>query len=188
MPRPREFDPETALDAAMCVFWQRGFVETSYDDLVTETGVSRRGLYTVFGDKHQLFLATLQHYRNTVIPHLFGALDDPNITKDGIRDLFRSFVKLSDSPGGARGCYMARTSSDEAISHAEVKSIIDAHWADLHSRFDVALKRAGYDPERSERMAHYCVGVMQGILLMAHARAGKDRIEPFVEEALKNLT
>ncbi|MEM8839406.1 MAG: helix-turn-helix domain-containing protein, partial [Pseudomonadota bacterium] len=75
MPRPREFNPDDALDAAMRVFWAKGFAETSYDDLVLGTGVSRKSLYSVFGDKHMLFIAALQRYRAKIVPDLFRALD-----------------------------------------------------------------------------------------------------------------
>ncbi|MEM8791456.1 MAG: TetR/AcrR family transcriptional regulator [Pseudomonadota bacterium] len=171
----------------MRVFWAKGYVGTSYDDLVSGTGVSRKGLYTAFGDKRGLFLAALKTYRNVVVPELFCALDESNITSDSIRQMFRGYVEMACSAAGQKGCFLVRTSADETIEDADVKAILDAHWEDLYQRFERALSRAGYEATKAERLAHFFVGVMQGLLTLAHARAGRERIKPFVEEALSAL-
>ncbi|MEO0363196.1 MAG: helix-turn-helix domain-containing protein, partial [Pseudomonadota bacterium] len=49
--RPRGFDPEAALDAALETFWRKGFRNTSMDDLVAAMGASRASVYELFGDK-----------------------------------------------------------------------------------------------------------------------------------------
>lgn len=38
--RPREFDREAALDAAMCLFWRKGFATTSIKDLCDAMGIA----------------------------------------------------------------------------------------------------------------------------------------------------
>ena len=62
MGRPREFDPEDALEKAMHVFWQNGYEGTSMSDLVESTGVHRGSLYTTYGNKEKIFLAALERY------------------------------------------------------------------------------------------------------------------------------
>src|ERR1700744_4715154 len=62
MARPRQFDEETALDAALQLFWQKGYVNTSVDDLLTAMGVNRWSMYNTFGDKEALFLKALERY------------------------------------------------------------------------------------------------------------------------------
>ena len=125
MARPREFSPDEALNAAMHVFWVKGFSEASYDDLVKGTGVSRKGLYTVFGDKHQLFLASLKHYRLTVIPKLFERLSQESVSAADIRETFLHLAEMAASGDGWMGCFMARTSADGSISDPKVKAIVD---------------------------------------------------------------
>ncbi|MGE8331251.1 MAG: TetR/AcrR family transcriptional regulator, partial [Paraburkholderia nemoris] len=60
--RPREFDTDTVLASASQVFWNHGYHATSIDDLCKATGLLRGSLYGVFGDKHGIMLAALDHY------------------------------------------------------------------------------------------------------------------------------
>ncbi len=60
--RPRGFDEEQALEAAMDAFWEKGYEATSFADLCAATGLHKGSLYQAFGDKHTLFLKALQHY------------------------------------------------------------------------------------------------------------------------------
>ena len=60
--RPRQFDEEAALEAAMGAFWARGYEATSMADLCACTGLHKGSLYQAFGDKRKLFLTALKHY------------------------------------------------------------------------------------------------------------------------------
>ncbi len=55
MARTQEFDPNEALDRAVALFWKKGFFDSSMDDLVKATGVSRYGIYGTFGNKREFF-------------------------------------------------------------------------------------------------------------------------------------
>ena len=60
--RPRKTDPDLAIDAAMKVFWKKGYEGTSLQDLVEATGMAKPGLYAAFGDKEQLYERSMVHY------------------------------------------------------------------------------------------------------------------------------
>jgi len=78
MARPRQFDPEDVLEQSMHAFWQRGFHDTSVDDLVAATGVQPGSLYNAFkGGKRELFLGSLARYSALVVPEKLGALERP---------------------------------------------------------------------------------------------------------------
>ena len=62
MARPREFDEEAVLDAAIQCFWRRGYEATSVKTLIEETGLTAASLYNAFGDKRALFCTALDHY------------------------------------------------------------------------------------------------------------------------------
>jgi AcrR family transcriptional regulator len=62
MPRPKEFDVDAAIDAAVEVFRERGFEGASAQMLVTAMGIGRQSLYDTFGDKWGVYLAALRRY------------------------------------------------------------------------------------------------------------------------------
>ena len=74
MARQREFSESDALEKATLAFWERGYDDTSYDDLVNATGVSRYGLYSAFGGKKEFFLRALDHYIEMNRCEMMGSL------------------------------------------------------------------------------------------------------------------
>ncbi|GLY63470.1 TetR/AcrR family transcriptional regulator [Amycolatopsis taiwanensis] len=60
--RPRAFDRDAALDAAMYVFWERGYEGTSMADLTAAMGINSPSLYAAFGGKESLFHAAVERY------------------------------------------------------------------------------------------------------------------------------
>src|SRR3954471_21107486 len=62
--RPRAYDPGEGLARAADTFWKAGYAGTSLDDLAAATGMNRPSLYAAFGDKRELYLKTLEHYRD----------------------------------------------------------------------------------------------------------------------------
>src|SRR5262245_46430670 len=60
--RPREFDPEKALDAALEVFWSKGYEGASLPDLTEAMGINRPSLYAAFGNKEELFRTVISRY------------------------------------------------------------------------------------------------------------------------------
>src|SRR5260370_13822808 len=63
MARPREFDRDAAVQRAMSIFWRKGYAATSTDDLLRAMNIGRQSMYDTFGDKHRLYLETLERYQ-----------------------------------------------------------------------------------------------------------------------------
>ncbi|MGD1899882.1 MAG: TetR/AcrR family transcriptional regulator [Phormidesmis sp.] len=171
----------------MRVFWQKGFAETSYGDLVEASGVSRKGLYTTFGNKEALFIASLRHYRQTVFRSILSALNKEAITLEDISTMLKELGQLAVSEAGSSGCFMANTASDDTLQISEVKYQIDAHLQSMSHSFSEALQRAGVKAKRAKVLGHYLTGVMQGLFLLAHARAREDIIEDYIAVAISTL-
>lgn len=62
MARPVEYDLENVLNNAMELFWQKGYENVSMADLVSHTGLNRRTMYSLFGDKEGIFKDALDNY------------------------------------------------------------------------------------------------------------------------------
>jgi AcrR family transcriptional regulator len=114
MPRPRAFDEDTVVAAAKDLFWERGYLTTSVDELEEATGLGRSSLYGAFGTKRDLFEAALRMYLETFIDPLLSPLERDDA---GLREVVAYFVivgRLFREPGAQRGCLMLNIIGEKA--------------------------------------------------------------------------
>lgn len=192
MARIREFDPDEALDKAMKVFWQKGYANTSIEDLVNATGVNRYGLYDEFENKHGLFLAALDHYQNAVVGMLFGIVERPDASLAEIRAYFEKLLELSTSEMGKLGCLMANSASEVAPHDKRAANKVEKFRARLQLGFKNALSNAKITGELSaqvdaEQVADFLTGIMQGLSVMTRSNANPRMMTNIVEVALSHL-
>jgi AcrR family transcriptional regulator len=112
--RPKTFDRETALDAAMLLFWSRGFEQTCVDDLASAMGIQTSSFYSSFGDKETLFLETVEHYRTGRGSVFDLAVGEGKTAKEGFENLFRvtaTELTRKDQPSGCMLCLALPTCS-----------------------------------------------------------------------------
>jgi AcrR family transcriptional regulator len=103
MGRPRSFREEDALNAAMRVFWAKGYEGTSLDDLTTAMGINRSSLYSSFGDKEALFRKVLEHYAEVPMAYMREALKLSS-ARAVVEALLRGTVEFLADPSHPRGC------------------------------------------------------------------------------------
>jgi AcrR family transcriptional regulator len=79
MGRPRGFDEEAALDAAMKVFWEKSYEGARLTDLTEAMGINRSSMYAAFGDKEALFKLVIARYRDGPMTYIRQALEKPTL-------------------------------------------------------------------------------------------------------------
>jgi TetR/AcrR family transcriptional regulator, transcriptional repressor for nem operon len=192
VPRTPEFDQHEALDKAMLLFWQKGYGDTSIDDLVTFTGVSRYGLYGTFGGKHDLFLAALDNYRDGVISGQLQRLESKGASWKDIRLFFEGLSALAQTPEGQLGCLMCNTSTEVAPHDEQVALKVEAHVKRLQKAFRAALEHSQKKGELPKKInviqtADFLVGVTQGIFALSRSANHASIIKHFSSTALGNI-
>src|SRR4051795_6273130 len=103
MGRPREFDLEKALDAALRVFWHKGYEGATLPELTRAMGINRPSLYAAFGSKEQLFRKALERYQTGPMSFLGEALRQPT-ARAVAEAIFSGFVRMQRGRDKARGC------------------------------------------------------------------------------------
>jgi TetR/AcrR family transcriptional repressor of nem operon len=192
MARTKEFDPDEALEKAMGLFWRKGYLETSIDDLVNETGVSRYGLYGTFGDKRGLFFAALKRYSECVVSLLLRELERPTASLDDLRTYFEVVVGHAATPPGNNGCLIVNTGVELASDDQEAAAEVKAHQDRLHRAFTTTLQNAvdsgALDPSFDvPRHADYFVGVTYGMASLARSKANPDVLASYIDVALETV-
>lgn len=123
--RPRAYDPELALAQAADVFWKKGYDGTSLDDLAAATGMNRPSLYAAFGDKHELYLKTLQRYRDQARTDSLSLLEDDPSLRIYLSRFYKSALDLYVA-GGPRGCFTVSTATTQATADPAVRAFLSA--------------------------------------------------------------
>lgn len=192
MARNREFDPKIALEKAMKVFWVKGYTDTSIDDLVEATGVSRYGLYGEFGSKRELFLASLDHYQETAVREFFGVVEQHGAGLNEIRLYCEKLVEIYSLPAGQYGCLICNTASEVAPHDKGVEKKVTSALERMTAGFAAALKNAKKRGEvRSDlnirQAADFLTGSLLGASVMARSGANKQMIGNAVAMSLASL-
>ena len=103
--RPRGFDRDAALEAAMFLFWRKGFAATSMNDLCDAMGISSPSLYAAFGSKEALYLEAVEYYVRTQGPPVWEKLAEGTTARAGIENLLVAWTEsLPKSRATPAGC------------------------------------------------------------------------------------
>src|SRR6185312_1520346 len=126
MGRHREYDVQKVLDAALNVFWRKGYEGASYADLVAAAGVERPALYAAFGNKEALFRKALDRYFAHYLAYIPVALTLPTAREVAAHILFNA-VDLNTRYPDHTGCLaingaLAASDEAEAVRQALVES------------------------------------------------------------------
>ena len=171
MPRPRSFDDDAVIDAAMLAFWRRGYDETPIGALEEATGIKRISLYNAWGDKEGLFLATLDRYHEGAREVYEGMVANGGM--EGIQRLFTAMSAPADEGAPAHsGCLMVNTVLDVRRMPDAVRAKVETYRAMIHDAFLTALRDAreagqisGDDAELSAR-ADFLLALLWGLLAL----------------------
>src|SRR5262245_59135166 len=192
MARPKSFDEDAVLDAAVQLFWERGYDGTSLADLEAHLGLGRQSLYNSFGDKQSLFLKALERYERdagAAVTQL--AASDTGL--DAIRRFFHWAVDSQTAPGPRRGCLLTNTICEIGAEDAEIQLRTDRARDVLARAFRRALTRAkarGEVPEDLDVEATATLLLVQqyGLNILAKTGAASSDLHAAVEVLLAGLS
>ncbi|GAB4193850.1 MAG: TetR/AcrR family transcriptional regulator [Wenzhouxiangellaceae bacterium] len=140
--RPLEFNPEEALEAAMQLFWSKGYESTSLQNLLDAMDLSKSSFYQTFGSKHQLFERCLERYRQLTVGWLNQAASQSGSPLAALEMLLNSFILESLSGPSHRGCMIMNTASEFAQRDTIVAREVDDSLRAFSSVFEQILIKA----------------------------------------------
>lgn len=129
MARPREFDYDEVLDAAMRAFWARGYEATSVQDLMDATGLQKGSLYKAFGDKHSLFISALDAYMRQMADEHIALIRSDLPPREALRTyLYQGIDTMSGEDNEQCGCFAVNTVVELAPHDPEVQQLLLDHY------------------------------------------------------------
>ena len=192
MARQKEFNRDEVLHKAMEVFWTRGYEGTSIQDLVKYMGINRQSIYDTFGNKHTLFLQSLDRYREIQSRKVFDVLERPGSVKKNLRQLFEEVVARALSAEGRRGCFVGNSMSELAGRCKETATRTCNSVASAEKMFQKALQRGKEQGELrrvsdTRAVARFLYSSLQGLLLMAKSTRDRKLLKDVVKVTLSVL-
>jgi TetR/AcrR family transcriptional repressor of nem operon len=191
MARTKAFDPTSALDRALALFWCRGYSATTLQELLEQMGISRQSLYDTYGDKHQLFLAALDRYCDVHATVPLRPLREGGPLREALGAVLRGLIAEA-AQGEQRGCFLVNCAIECAPHDADVATRVAAGVRATEDLFATALRHAQQTGEivahhSPELLARYLVTAMQGLRVQAKALPDPLVLEPVIELVLAGL-
>ncbi|MFB6571027.1 TetR/AcrR family transcriptional regulator [Streptomyces noursei] len=180
MARPRKFEEERAVDAAMEAFWAAGYEATSTQDLCDATGLGRSSIYNAFTSKHDLFERALARYMERKNAELAELLDDDARTaRQKLRAVLQRIIdeEFTRYPDG-RGCLVVNTAVEVSSHDASVAATLERDYGVRLEMLRAVIESGQRDGDiaadrDSRTLAHLLIAAVGGIRVSA--RAGVDR-------------
>jgi TetR/AcrR family transcriptional repressor of nem operon len=186
MGRPREFEMDEVLDAAMQAFWTHGYEATSMADLMEAMGLQKGSIYKAFGDKHSLFLQAFQRY----VDYFYGQTVKL-FTDLPPAEAVRAWIEHGQSFGKGsttrRGCLFCNTVVELAPHDDEVLKVVQAQWKRMMKLLTDVIRKGQEKGDfrkdvPAERLARYIAVCASGA-----AASSKGKFQGLDTEDLSDL-
>lgn len=190
MGRPKEFDQDLVLGAAVMVFWKQGFEATSMRDLENATKLTPGSIYNEFGSKVGLFEQSLEHYIDRVVKlrveTYLAPSDDPLA---GIRQFLVTSVKGVPDAVKGDACLLVNTATELGKTEPTVLTIIKRGFTRIEKGFQEQLLRAqeqcqirkDLDCKQASKQLMY---LMSGLLVASKTQLNMSQVEATVDFTL----
>lgn len=191
-PRNREFKTETVLDAALDLFWRKGYKSCCMADVVRKSGVARYGLYKVFRDKDQLYCASLKHYC-TKLEKIFGGSFCSNQETSDFTTLVSHFDLILEQldNGKYEGCFAHQAAIERGNKSNEVDAIVQGFFdqtkAGYRANIKNAIKLGQIRDMPIDDLAVYVMGIQRAVIAMTKQNCSMQERKNYVRCALALL-
>ena len=186
--RPREFDMDAALDAAMDVFWRNGYEGASMADLTGAMGINSPSVYAAFGNKFGLFKAVLDHYDKTRAGFLRDVLAAPT-ARDAASRFLMGVAERSTNPSHPPGSLLVQSGLTCGGAASNIPKEVARHRAGaelaLRERFECS-SAANELPKGAQppALARYLIAVANGMCVQASSGATQEDLQQVAKLAL----
>lgn len=191
MARPREFNEEAVLDAAIQCFWARGYEATSVRYLIEKTGITGASLYNAFGDKRALYQKALDHYVDQSVADRIRRCEGLP-PRQAIGDFFAEIIERSLRDRERKGCMLVNAALDVAPHDPGFQRIVADVLIQIEGFFRRCVEAGQADgtitkSHTPEALARHFLGILMGVRVLARVRPERTLLEGVVGPAFALL-
>lgn len=189
--RPRKFDRDLALDAAMALFWRQGYEPTSLDQLKQAMGdLSSASFYGAFGSKEGLYRETLARYLDTH-GRAVAALYDPALApREALERALRCSARLQTRPDWPTGCMIVLSAANGSPETAHLQALVAGERRRNRDAIRACVDRAAVSGELRAGtdvagLAALAEALLVGMSVQARDGLDQDALESAVSSLLQ---
>jgi AcrR family transcriptional regulator len=187
--RPREFDVEAALDAALALFWKHGYEGTSLSALAQAMGVNMPSLYAAFGNKESLFKQVVDRYVQKPASYLGKALQEPT-ARSVAEKAFQGAIDMVMQPNRPDGCLLVHGALAASPLAESIRKELGRRRAGaeaiVRQRFEQFREAGDLPPDVDpEQLARFMMTIIWGMSVQAAGGATRAQLESIADMALQ---
>jgi AcrR family transcriptional regulator len=177
--RPRSFDREVALTAALEQFWRSGYEDTSLAMLTAAMGVTPPSLYAAFGNKQRLFEEASAVYFERTLEAVDRATAMPT-THEAIATMLEDTAQAHTDAATPAGCLM--------LTEPRLEAQREVLYQRIKDRLDQGVRDGDLPPTaHTGHLASFLVAVLRGMSGRARDGGTTEDLLGIAETALQTL-
>lgn len=186
MSRKKQYIEEEVIDKAMRLFWRNGYENTSMQMLEKEMGINKFSIYSSFGNKHGVFIKSIELYKRKT-NKMFDQLKEKNNGINDIKTFFYDSVEVCYQEGNHKGCLMTNTYNEFSNNtDSEINELIDLFMNSLKKIFIQKLKHESKNDETILKEANFLLLAKHGLAAATRVN-NKKEISDYIEMIFKNI-
>lgn len=185
--RPRNFDPDEAMEKISELFRAKGYAATSLDEISQVTGLTRPSLYSAFGDKLSIYLKALEHFGKKVIRTLEPIFRGQSNIEKVLTQFYQAMLDIYSS-GDAAGCLTFGTAPCAAYEEPirekliESSSLLDSLLVDA-----LAARSSTKNPDKIKAAAEMAANTLMALSVRAKAGVPENELLAMCKRSSKAI-
>jgi TetR/AcrR family transcriptional regulator, transcriptional repressor for nem operon len=189
MPRLKAFDENDMIEKAKNLFQLKGYEGTSMQDLIDTLGISRSSLYDSFGDKHQLYLKTLNTYCEANVYALIEQAKTTDNPLAFIQTIFTTIIEQTEKDREKKGCYVVNAVVEFGERNPDVYKIVEANNKAFEKMLENLIIKAQAQKQiathkNAQQLAKFLFTIICGLRVNAKSKNGIKDLNDVVKVAL----
>lgn len=192
MARAAPYDRDKALDAAMSLFWTKGYHATSLKDLETSLRMKPGSIYAAFSSKENLYLLALERYFNRSRANFRAQMAAAASPLSGLAAHMRSYASLAPGDTARQACMLTKTLVDTRNTDPAIAAQTRAYLAEMRAEFATTFERAKTAGDLSAdadtmRLARRFQANVSALRLELHLGSGTDDIAALAQDMAREI-
>lgn len=176
----------------METFWQKGYHQTSMQDLVNSMGINRASLYDTFADKHTLYKLALAHYCDLNTAEMAEVIAGADTARDKVQAVFDRVLQEIAEDSEQKGCFITNATLEMLPHYADVATMVNDDNELLRNTLSGILtagKTAGELPAKLpvNELVPFLMNQLSGLRVLGKTNASPTALEAVVKLAMKTI-